>query len=584
MATNKKTRDTVAVAAVIVACAAVIMANLLADRKFARLDLTGESKYSVSAPFGRIMDTLDDTATITYYISGTVPAWFESTKRDILDKLHEIETASKGKVVVEAVDPTDNKELVEQLRKDNFEHEVQDIKKDQFSVLRVFTGAKITYKSKPKADIPAIGAPEQVEYLLGSKILELTLAKKKVIAVDVPVAQQPPMMMGRQQQGSGFEWLQHGQWEGAKDKFEVKSVDLSESNSIPSDAVLLILVRPKELNERQRYEVIRYLAGGGRVMLIASPFKLSQEFGWRAEKTPTGLEDYLSVAGISFGAGIVADHCNVQMPMINMFTGEVNMARFPFYVKILESNIDQESVLTRYMPALLMPIPAEIKLDSETLMKNGLTARVLAKTSKQSWTVPFSESINPDKELKYNPETQAYTGSKNVFVMAEGEFPFPYEGKPVPEWKAASSDGDQDKDKDKDKDKKGTEMAKVERKPGVLVLCSAPEAFHSMYLSQRQMGNQMRANMEIIVNIAETFSLGDDLIKLRSKGYETRSIDTLAGKENDLKRNMIKAMLIFGMPVLVIIAALARTLMRRATQIRYERKLAETIGPSSFTR
>ena len=246
MATNKKTRDTIAIAAVLVALVVTVMANLLADRKFARLDLTSEKKYSLSPPFLRILDKLDDTATLTYYISGHVPSWFEVTKRDILDKLHEIEVAAKGNISLEVVDPTENKELAQQLAKENFQHQVQDIKKDAFAVSMLFTGIKIAYKDKKKVDLPAVGQAEQLEYLLGSRILEMTMGKKPTIAVDVPPAppqQQQNPMMQRQQQGSGYEWLQYGQWEGAKEKFEVKSVNLTEKNSIPSDASLLILVR-----------------------------------------------------------------------------------------------------------------------------------------------------------------------------------------------------------------------------------------------------------------------------------------------------------------------------------------------------
>ena len=34
-----------------------------------------------------------------------------------------------------------------------------------------------------------------------------------------------------------------------------------------TNAALLILVRPKALNDRQRYEVAKYLAGGGKVYI-----------------------------------------------------------------------------------------------------------------------------------------------------------------------------------------------------------------------------------------------------------------------------------------------------------------------------
>jgi len=578
MATNKNARDTVVLVAVVIAFTVTVMANLLADRKFARMDLTSEEKYSLSEPFIKILNRLDDTATLTYYVSEHVPSWFTATKRDILDKLREIETASKTRIILNVIDPSENKDLSAKLREEGFAHEVQDVSKDNWSASILFTGIKITYKNKAKVNIPAIGGPEQIEYAIGSKLMELTLDKKPVIAVQAPAAaqQQQNPMMQRGQQGSGYEWLQQGQWEGAKEKFDVKSVELTEASTVPPDAAMLILIRPKELNERQRYEVVKYLAGGGKVLLVSSPFKLTHEFGWRAEKTPTGLEDYLKEVGLSSNGDFVADHSNLQMAKnINPFTGEVEYARYPFYIKILGENIDQESVLTRFMPGLMMPTPAELVLDEAALKKNGIASRVLAKTSKQSWTVPFNENFNPDKELKYDPEKQTFTGQKNVFVKLDGQFPFPFDGKPIPEWK-------KDPAAEAPKDAKPAETAKVEKKPGILVVCSSPEAFHSLYLSQRNMGQQMQANASLMVNISETFSLGDDLVRLRSKRYETRSINKLVGKDNDGKRTAIKVGLIVGMPLLVALFALARTLVRRASQNRYERTYSKSIGPSSF--
>ena len=367
-------------------------------------------------------------------------------------------------------------------------------------------------------------------------------------------------MMQRQQQGSGYEWLQYGQWEGAKEKFEVKSVNLTENNTIPPDASLLILVRPKALDERQRYEVVKYLAGGGRVLLIAAPFKLTHEFGWRAERTPTGLEDYLKEAGLSFGTGIVADNSNVQMPKsINPFTGEVEMAHFPFYVKVLGENLDHESVLTRFMPALMMPIPAEIDLDDGAACQERHHLAHPGQDFAPKLDRAFHREHKPGQGAASTTRTSRFTPApRTSLCMLEGQFPFPYEGKPVPEWKAESSD-DKDKDKEKekkDKEKKAPEIAKVEKKPGILVVCSAPEAFHSMYLQPAgtvgaELPGQCRDHREHGRNIQprrRTWSSCAPRVTKRA------SIDKLEGK--DTKRTITKMALVFAMPVLVMLFAL----------------------------
>ena len=562
------------IVAVIVAACVTIFANLLADKKFWRLDLTKEGRYSLSEPFRNILSRLEDKCQITYYVSDNGPPLFEHFKRDMLDKLHEIETASNGKIKLTAVDPTENKELRERLFKDGFQQEIQVPKKDQVVQALIFSGLEITYQDKPTVKVPFIYQAQELEYNIGSKILELTLKKKPIIAVMVPPAPPaPPMQMGRQPPGSGFEWIQQGRWDQDK-KFEVRSVDLTENSPIPPDAALFIMVRPKNLNERQKYEFEKYLAGGGKVLLLASEFKVAYEFGWRVEKTPTSLEDYLKEVGVTLGQDFVADNMNLRIPFLNPF-GEVEYQRAPVFIRIMPENIDQESVLTKLMPNLLVPSPSEIALDTAKLTKNKLTSQILAKSSKQSWIIPFSEGINLTKEQEYDEEKQVYTGERNVFVMLNGQFPFPYEGKPAPPWDAPHGPPPAP-----DKDKK--EEPKFEKKEGSLTIFSGPEAFHFLYMSSQDIGQYMRGNYLVIPNVAENFGLGDDLIRLRTKTYETRTIKSLGGSANDFKRWLLKFALYGGPALLIFIFAAVWFTIRRVAQIKYERKYAAT-GPSSYT-
>ena len=60
MATNKTARDTMVIVAIVVAVCVTIFANLLADKKFGRLDLTKEGRYSLSQPFKNILGRLED--------------------------------------------------------------------------------------------------------------------------------------------------------------------------------------------------------------------------------------------------------------------------------------------------------------------------------------------------------------------------------------------------------------------------------------------------------------------------------------------------------------------------------------------
>src|SRR5437868_5124008 len=88
-------RDAVLWGAGVVAIVVAILVNLMAEKKFGRIDLTAEQKYTVSPDMRKIMDKLgDDEAKITYYVYSRTPI-FEPYRRNMIDKLTEIKNASK---------------------------------------------------------------------------------------------------------------------------------------------------------------------------------------------------------------------------------------------------------------------------------------------------------------------------------------------------------------------------------------------------------------------------------------------------------------------------------------------------------
>ncbi len=566
----------------IVGVAVAILINTLAQKLSLRADLTTDQKYTVSPGLRNIVTKMSDQVQIIYYVSGKIQQFVE-IKLNMTDKLNEIKTATNGMVdfKVEEVDQKDEK-LMAELGQHGFIQQIQSNSGDEMSFSLLISGMKITYKDHESLYIPRIYYPNEVEYELGDKLIELYTkdkpSEKPVIAVNLPPAPMGANMPGRPQQGSGFEWIVDSPVSISNKKFEVKQIDMSQNGSIPEKTSLLILVRPKLMDERQRYEVEKYLAEGGKVMLLASPVRT---FGDSIEQTPFGLEDYLKDFGVAFGKNIIADksHLSVQA---NKRTFEFP----PYFVRIKPENIDQTTALTRLMPGLCMPTPTEIVLDKDALDKAKLAYTVLAKTTEQNWELKVAPgSMEIDKESTKQP-----TGAnpqKTVFAMIKGQFPFPYEGKPVPEWPTSEKDKDKDKEKGKDKEKpKAPVIASVAstKHEGTLVIFTAPEAFYGPYLEEPNLrGLIQTGNISLLLNVTESMSYGDDLIKLRSKHYETRIISKLYGEDKEATRQIWKVALIAGVPIFVLLFAIYRFILRRINQLSYERKFAGTTGPSSFS-
>jgi ABC-2 type transport system permease protein len=585
MAVAKSTRNAYLAIAVVLALGVVIFANLLADRGFVRVDLTAERKYSLSEPFRSVMGRLgsSDQLKVTYCVSKSVPEWFEGIKRDILDRLREIETASRGRIILEVVDPEDNEDLKKELEKQNLNFTVQTREKGKLSYMVINSSLRLTYADKPSDWVQVVRDAQDLEYDIANKVYTLTQEKKPVVAIQRPKPEQPPMMMGGRQPPNPFGWLL-GDPDTAK-KVEVKDIELTENSTIPDDAKLLILIRPAELGERARYEVIRYLAGGGRVLLLSSSFKITNDMfagGVRVQKTPTGLESYLQDIGVTPDMDFVCDENNLRLPVeLNPFTGEVKYAVLSYFVQIQAASIYQESPITRSLRALVMPYPSTLAIDEQKMKAAGLNVTVLAKTSSLSWKEPYSDTFDP---RKFDSARAGRDPGLPVFIQLEGAFPFPWEGKDVPAWSATPDEKDAAGEKKAEEKKAEAAKATVERKQGakpILFLWTCPESFDRMYLEDRQIGSELEGNIHILPNIVESCALGEDLINLRAKRLEARTIEAFDKKEDRSLKFALKVFMIGGTAILLVVSGLVYWFVRRSGQVRYERAMSQS-GPSSF--
>lgn len=557
-----------------------ILLNSLAQKASVRTDLTADQKYSVSPGLMNITNKLTDQVQIVYYVSSKIQE-FVQIKLDLTDKLNEIKNASKGLIdfKIEDVDQKDEK-LMQEMGNHGFLRQIQSNSGDELSFSILISGMKITYKDQESVYIPQIYSTADLEYALGEKLIELYTkdkpSEKPVIAVDLPPSGQGFNMPGRPQQGSGFEWIidERSGMSISNKKFDLKPIDVSQAQPIPEKTSLLMMIRPRLMDERQKYEVEKYLAEGGKVLIFASPVRA---LGDTVEQTPFGLEDYFKDIGITFGKSILADKSHLSVS-VNKRTYEFP----PYFIRIKPDNIDQSTALTRLMPGLCMPTPTEIAIDKGVMDKAKLAYTVLAKTTENNWELKtVGNTLELDKAATTPPA--ATNPPKTVFAMIKGQFPFPYEGKPVPEWPMSEKDREKEKANEKEKPKAPV-MASAGKREGTLIICSSPEAFYAPYLEEPNLRNLIQTgNVSMLLNLTESLSYGDDLIKLRTKHYETRIISKLAGDDKESLRLIWKIALIAAVPGFVLLFSVYRFILRRISQLSYERKFAGSIGPSSFT-
>ena len=583
MAVNKESRNLFTLLSAGLALGVLVVSNLLADRVFLRLDLTEEGRYSLSRPFYSILSKLESPLKLTYYVSEKVPAEFETGKRDLMDKLREIETAAKGKVVLELVDPTHDEALKKKLAEESpyMVSSVKSVEKDKVSVANFYSVLRLTYQHKPPIPYPRVYNAEELEYLLANGILALTQKEKPVISIYAPRPPRPRTPGASAPPSDGFEWL--FQAKILDERFDKRRVEFTEASSIPEKTRLLIVLRPKALSERAQYEITRYLAQGGKVCFISSPWEIDLEYG-NIEPVKSGLDGYLGTLGVGWVPAFVCDESNAPLPRIK----KVQALEFmeyephPFFVRVLPQNLDLGNPITRFLPSLVLPYSSAFTLDAEKSAALGLTLDILAKTSDHSWTEPVGAFLDVRKPIQ---SPAKYDRPRPVFLRLTGRFPFPWAGKTLPEWPAPDPRGTAGADPAK----KGAPqpVPALEdgggAQEGMLFLFACPESFHGTYLFHPKLQETFTGNGNVLLNVIETCGLGDDLVKIRTKRYETRGIQKFEGKDGETKRNAIKLALVIIVVLLVLAFAVVRWAFRRDRQVRYERGFSASTGPSSFT-
>jgi ABC-type uncharacterized transport system involved in gliding motility auxiliary subunit len=218
---------------ILVVIAAVVVANMLADRYNKSYDATSNKRYSLSDQTAKIVKGLKQDATITYFDQSTR---FRGGK-DLLDQYANL----SGKVRVEYVDPDKNPQLARE------------------AGIRSFGTAVVQIGGKREE---AKGMTE--EGVTGAFIRDLKSNTRTVCFVTGSGERQ---VDDRDREGlSGFKDLL------AKDNYASKIINLLEKAEVPSDCTTVVVAGPTRDYEQPEVDAVKkYVEDGGRALLMLDP-------------------------------------------------------------------------------------------------------------------------------------------------------------------------------------------------------------------------------------------------------------------------------------------------------------------------
>ena len=223
-------------------------------------------------------------------------------------------------------------------------------------------------------------------------------------------------------QGKQYRRLQ----EMLSETVRVKSTNM-KTGQVPTDADLLMVMAPSELDEKQLFAIDQFLMQGGTVVMMTAPFDVDLRHYLEAKKHTSGLQPWLEHVGVTLEPSMVLDPRNASLPLpVKRYIGpvavrEIQMLPYPYFPDVRGDGLDDESPITSDLNQLTLNWASPIQVDTEK-NKGRKVVRLLTSTQ-DSWTSP-STNVVPDyaqHELLgfVPPQTRA---PSLLAVVLEGRF------------------------------------------------------------------------------------------------------------------------------------------------------------------
>ncbi len=253
-----------------IAAALLISINVFSNASLrqTRFDLTEDKLYTLSPGAINILGSLKEDVKLRLYYSHKVGSDIASIAKyaqRVEELLREMESHSKGKLVLEVIDPEPFSDTEDRAM--------------QYGIkgVRVADGQDLLYfglagtNTTDEKEVIAFLQPDKetfLEYDVAKLVYSLSNPTKKVVGVmsTLPVE---GAMSNPFTRGPGAEpWLIVDQ---LRQLYDVKTVQ-PNAKEIPADISVLMLVHPKALGQDTLFALDQYVLGGGHVLVFADPF------------------------------------------------------------------------------------------------------------------------------------------------------------------------------------------------------------------------------------------------------------------------------------------------------------------------
>lgn len=332
---------------------------------------------------------------------------------------------------------------------------------------------------------------------------------------------------------------------------------------VPSNVSAIMINGPRTVfPDEELYALDQFLMRGGNLFLLLDPMEevlpdqQMQMYGAQPTYEPidTGLKKLLSAWGLELSSTYVMDKaCYVAK---QQGVGEIPLYYVP---QLPKEGLNSRHPVSKNLAYVLFIQTGAITPSIDGLA-SGLTLTPLASSSPESWIPESLTTLNPYSIMPPPAENLA---SRDLAVMVEGLFPSAYDRSPDMSLPVEESSEEESSSVVKaavNADLSASRYLASSVQSGKVAIFGS-----SMITTPAVMDEQGTQPVSILVrNTVDWLNGNGDLIPMRTKGLSLNTLD----KTTKIQRNAVRALNLYGLPALVLLAGL---LVWRGRKLRRKR-------------
>jgi len=396
-----------------------ILALLVSDRFWFRLDFTKNKAYTISQVSRNLHREISDPVIITYYISDKLRT-VVPTPGEIEDMLREYAGYSRGKIILSVRDPVRSRvsTMIEELGIQP--RQVQTVERDQASLVTVYSGIVIEYLDKIEI-LPWVISTDTLEYDITSRIRSMVTDTERQIGVIV---------------GDFFrQWREDFSFLNmtlASAGYRVRLISAGEE--IPDNLpALFVLGGVEDLDEWALYRIDRYIQLGGKVLFAVKGIFVDTIYGSieAGHHDDQGLLEMIASYGVNILPELALDRSALSLQYQSRTpTGGVQfrIVRYPLWIGVLGSNGNPLHPVSASFSGLDLFWASPLELNPPP----SVEATVLFTSTPEGWSMRDAFYTSPDIIYFMEMEAHETRGTKILGVSLSGVFPSFFRGWPKP--------------------------------------------------------------------------------------------------------------------------------------------------------